>query len=183
MSQIAVSGAAGVTDVDRAASGDRAAFAALIAQHHAQMMRVAHVITGDAELAADAVQSAWEIAWKRLGSLRDRNQVRSWLVAVAANEARQTRRRQRRHAVVDISAQLDLAGAKDVTDEIALVDLKRALAGLAPDDRALLALRFVARLDSAQIATHLGLSASGARSRLARLLERLRVELDPGEDD
>jgi RNA polymerase sigma factor (sigma-70 family) len=49
---------------------------------------------------------------------------------------------------------------------------------LPPDDRRLLALRYVAGLDSTQIATHLGLSASGVRTRLARLLDRLRVDLD-----
>jgi RNA polymerase sigma factor (sigma-70 family) len=94
---------------------------------------------------------------------------------------RQINRRHRRHVVVDISSQLDLPGAGDVADEVALVDLKRALVKLSPDDRMLLALRFVARLDSTEIANQLGLSASGARSRLARLLDRLRVELEPPE--
>jgi DNA-directed RNA polymerase specialized sigma24 family protein len=42
----------------------------------------------------------------------------------------------------------------------------------------LLALRFAAGLDSSQIAEQLGLSASGVRSRLSRLIERLRLDLD-----
>lgn len=171
-----------VPAVDRtvalAATGDEAAFARLVAEHHAAMARVAYVIVGDADQARDAVQSAWALAWRRIGSLRDPAQVRPWLVAIAANEARQLLRRRRARPVVDISAALDRHRAGDPADRIETVDLARALARLAPDDRALLALRFVAGLDSTEIASQLGLSASGVRSRLARLLERLRTELD-----
>jgi RNA polymerase sigma-70 factor (ECF subfamily) len=169
--------------VDRAAAGDRVAFAQLIAAHHAQMMRVAYVITGDAQSAGDAVQSAWEIAWRRLATVRDRTQVRSWLVAVAANEARKVNQRSRRHAVVDISSLPELAGAGDPGDSVSVVDLKRALAALKPEDRALLTLKFVGHLDSNAIALQLGLSASGVRSRLDRLLDRLRADLDPREEN
>jgi RNA polymerase sigma-70 factor (ECF subfamily) len=161
-----------------AATGDEAAFARLVAEHHAAMARVAYVIVGDADHARDAVQGAWALAWRRIGSLRDPAQVRPWLVAIAANEARQLLRRQRARPVVDISTALDRAGSGDPADTIATVDLARALARLDPDDRTLLALRYVAGLDSTEIAVHLGLSASGVRSRLARLLERLRTELD-----
>ena len=79
------------TTVRRAAEGDEVAFARLVAAHHASMVRVAYVIVGDAALASDAVQSAWEIAWRKLGDLREPDQVRAWLVAIAANEARAAR--------------------------------------------------------------------------------------------
>ena len=129
----------------------------------------------------DAVQSAWTIAWRRLGSLRDPAQVRAWLVAIAANEARGVLRRGRRGGpTLELDNVLETAGGADPADRIALVDLRRVLARLAPDDRALLALRYVAGLDSGEIATHLGMSASGVRSRLSRLLEKLRTELDHG---
>lgn len=161
-----------------AAEGDEVAFARLVAEHHASMARVAFVVCGDPELTRDAVQSAWSIAWRRLHTLRDRNQVRAWLVAVAANEARQAVRRGRRVTIVDVSDALDRAGAGDPADNITVVDLQRALSGLKPEDRSLLALRFVAGLDSVEIARHSGISPSGVRSRLARLLARLRLDLD-----
>jgi DNA-directed RNA polymerase specialized sigma24 family protein len=41
-----------------------------------------------------------------------------------------------------------------------------------------LALRYVAEFDASEIGRALGLSGSGVRSRLARLLARLRLELD-----
>jgi RNA polymerase sigma-70 factor (ECF subfamily) len=164
-----------------AAGGDQAAFAQLVTEHHAAMARVAYVICGDAEATRDAVQSAWAIAWRRLSSLRQPEQVRSWLVAIAANEARQAVRRSRRATVVNLSAALDRRGDGDPADAIRVIDLERALREIKADDRLLLALRFVAGLDSTEIARHLGLSASGVRSRLDRLLDRLRTELEPME--
>jgi RNA polymerase sigma-70 factor (ECF subfamily) len=163
--------------VRSAATGNEAAFARLVAEHHPAMARVAYVVCGDPETTRDAAQSAWLIAWRRLSSLRDPSQVRAWLVAIAANEARQAVRRRRRERVVDISADVARAGYGDPDDAPELVDLERVLRGLGPDERTLLALRFAAGLDSTEIARQLGLSASGVRSRLARLLERLRTDL------
>jgi len=169
--------------VQLAATGDEAAFARLVTQHHASMARVAFVICGDPELTRDAVQAAWTVAWRRLRDVKDPAKVRAWLVAVAANEARQAIRRQRRMVVVDLSTVAEQPGATDPADSIAVVDLARALRGLKPDDRSLLALRFVAGLDSTEIAAQLGGSASGVRSRLARLIDRLRDDLGVPETD
>lgn len=163
--------------VRSAASGDELAFARLVAEHHASMSRVAYVICGDTETTSDVVQVAWATAWRRIGSLRDPAQVRAWLVAIAANEARQALRRQRRRTVVDISPDLERAGGTDPVDSVDIVDLQRALRGLKAEERSLLALRFAAGLDSSQIAQQLGMSASGVRSRLARIIERLRTDL------
>jgi RNA polymerase sigma-70 factor (ECF subfamily) len=163
-----------------AAEGDEAAFTRLVAEHRESMARVAYVICGDAESTRDAVQSAWSIAWRRLPSLRDPDHIRPWLVAIAANEARQLVRAERRRPVVDISETLQPDERSYPAGLIGLVDLQRAIADLSPDDRRLLALRFVAGLDSTEIAHHTGLSASGVRSRLARVIARLRTEIDHG---
>ncbi len=178
VTDLAIADTAVDTTVRLAATGDQAAFSRLIGAHHASMARVAYAITGDPESAADAVQVAWSTAWRRLGSVRDPGQVRAWLVAIAANEARQIVRRQHQRSIVDIARVTDGPTGGDPGARIAEVDLARALRALSPDDRALLALRFAGGLDSTAIANQLGLSASGVRSRLARLLERLRMELD-----
>ena len=166
------------TIVARAARGDQAAFAQLVADHHAVMARVAFGIIGEAEAAADATQAAWAVAWRRLGSLRDASTIRAWLVAIAANQARDLVRQRRRRPIMDISAVAPQAAAGDPADGIPAVDVARAVARLDLDDRALLALRFAAGFDSTEIAAHMGMSASGVRSRLSRCLARLRTELD-----
>lgn len=168
----------GDSTVRLAAEGDETAFARLVEAYHPQMAKVAYVICGDVEVARDAVQSAWALAWRRLPTLRDPAQVRPWLVAIAANEARGALRRRRRPGPsLELDNLLDASGGPDPADGIAVVDLRRQLARLDPDDRALLALRYVSGFDSTQIAAHLGMSASGVRSRLSRLLDRLRTEL------
>ena len=184
MTILARNGAMTDPTVRSAAGGDEAAFASLVADHHASMARVAFVVCGDVELTRDVVQTAWAIAWRRIGSLRDPALVRPWLVAIAANEARQAMRRQRRVNVIDISRDLrDPRG--DPTDAVELMDLEVALQRLRPDDRGLIAMRYAAGLESAGIASQLGMSASGVRSRLARILERIRLELrvDPERPD
>jgi RNA polymerase sigma-70 factor, ECF subfamily len=178
VTHIAIQQSAGTdTVVARAVAGDEDAFARLISEHNAAMARVAYVIAGDREAALDAVQSAWAIAWQRLGGLRDEAQVRAWLVAIAANEARQHRRRQRRATLVGLDNALGEVGSPDPSDMADAQDLGRVLQRLSPDDRRLLALRFVAGMESPEIARHMGLSASGVRSRLWRLVERLRSDL------
>lgn len=174
------------TTVRRAAAGDASAFARLVLIHHASMARVAYVICGDPDVTQDVLQAAWTIAWRRLRELRQPKQVRSWLVAVAANEARQAVRRRRTIRIVDVSEAVDAMGDGDPAEAIGVVDLQRALRGLSADDRVLLALRYVAGLDSTEIAGQLGGSASGIRSRLARLIDRLRADLafdDPRDKD
>jgi RNA polymerase sigma-70 factor, ECF subfamily len=181
MSDIAVHDASPVASTVRlAAEGDEASFTRLVTEHRVAMARVAFVICGDPEVTRDAVQAAWSIAWRRLPSLRDPDQVRPWLIAIAANEARQMVRAQRRRPVIDISTTAGRDETADPAAAIELLDLQRALARLNADDRRVLALRFVAGFDSTEIARYTGLSASGVRSRLARALDRLRMEIDDG---
>ena len=162
-----------------AGAGDEAAFARLVAAYHADMARVAFVACGDRELAEDAVQSAWLVAWRKLRSLRDPERVRPWLLAVAANEARQILRRRRGPVVeIDIEAPGDPRG--DPSAGIERIDLRRALAHLSADDRALLAMRYVVDLSSEELATAVGTTPSTARTRLCRIVDRLRKELRDG---
>jgi RNA polymerase sigma-70 factor (ECF subfamily) len=164
--------------VERAAAGDEIAFARIVATHRAEMVRVAYVVSSDWELAQDATQAALWNAWRKLPSLRDPASLRPWLMSVAANEARTIARRERRHPVVELAMATDAAGSAQPADEIDQIDLGNALRRLTPDDRALVALRYVASLDSAEIGTLTGRSASGVRTRLARLLDRLQKDLD-----
>lgn len=160
-----------------AVAGDEVAFARIIRAHHDDMTRVCFVICGDLDVADEAVQAAWPIVWRKLGSLRDPDRLRPWLVSVAANEARQLVRRRRRRAVVELAVRDPATLGPDPAGRVADLDLTNALARLDPDDRALLALRYVAGFDSTELARATGRSPSGTRARLARLLDRLRTEL------
>jgi RNA polymerase sigma-70 factor (ECF subfamily) len=159
-----------------AAAGDEVAFARIVEAHHDDMTRVCFVICGDVDIADEAVQAAWPIVWRKVGSLRDPSRLRPWLVSIAANEARLLIRRRRRRTVVELAV-ADATSDVDPAGRVADIDLTNALARLDPDDRALLALRYVAGFDSTELARATGRSPSGTRARLARLLARLRTEL------
>lgn len=161
-----------------AARGDESAFARIVGAYHDDMVRVCQVITRDSDAANDAVQEAWAIAWRQLPRLREPERLRSWLIAIAANEARQILRQQRRQVVTELPAdgpRDDEEGSRVWTGRI---DLRNALARLNVDDRELLALRYIAGFDSAELSQLTGLSPSGTRARLQRLLAQLRDELE-----
>src|SRR4051795_11848149 len=176
--------ALGIDVVEQAAAGDQAAFARIVAAHHDDMVRISYLVCGDVEVAHEAVAAAWAIAWRKLRTLREPERLRPWLTAIAANEARRVagRKREHRHHVVELemaASELDagpgaLARSQAGAD---VLDLRDALRKLEPSDRALLALRYVGGFNSTELGLATGMSASGTRARLARLLARLRSEL------
>jgi RNA polymerase sigma factor (sigma-70 family) len=164
--------------VERAIAGDEVAFAQIVAEHHEDMARIAYVVCGDLDIAEEAEQSAWAVAYRRLKDLRDPDRLRPWLMSIAANEARQIARRRRRHTVREISV-ADPTRPTDI-DHAARIDLADALGRLDPRDRAIVGLRFIGGFESAEIGRAMGMTAVGVRVRLHRLLGRLRKDL--GDD-
>lgn len=162
-----------------AAGGDEVAFASIVSAYHEDMRRVCVVVVGDDALAADAVEAAWSIAWRKLGTLREPARLRPWLVSVAVNEARQLVRARRRRSLVEIGVDRvdEPAGGLDPGSAVSAIDLRNALARLSSDDRALVAMRYLAGFDATELAYATGRSPSGTRARLARLLQRLEKEL------
>ena len=164
-----------------AADGDELALRRIIAENHEDMRRVCSYVLGDSAVADEAVQAAWVIAWKRIGTVRDPERLRPWLVSVALNEAKQLLRKRRRRAQVEVPADASAQpGGVDPATGIAAIDLKAALDRFDPDDRALLAMRYAAGFDSNELAVALGITPAGTRTRLKRLLDRLREELTDG---
>jgi RNA polymerase sigma factor (sigma-70 family) len=164
------------------AAGDEAALAAIVQLHHEDMRRVCVVVTGDEGVAEEAVAAAWAIAWRKLGGLRDPARLKPWLVSVAVNEARQIVRSQRRRSLIEVPVRVEdqPRSGIDPGSAVGSIDLRNALARLAPEDRALLAMRYVAGFDATELGFATGRSPSGTRARLGRLLHRLERELRDG---
>jgi RNA polymerase sigma factor (sigma-70 family) len=164
--------------VELAIAGDELAFARIVATHHDDMARIAYFVCGDRDIAEEAEQTAWAVAYRRLKDVRDPARLRPWLMSVAANEARQIARSRRRRTVRELAVG-NRTVPRDV-DRAALMDLSNALSRLDPKDRAIVGLRYLGGFESAEIGRALGMTAVGVRVRLHRLLGRLRKDL--GDD-
>jgi len=149
-------------------------FAQIVRENDADLQRVAYVISRDPEITRDAVQATWEIAWRRLPDAAS-SAPRAWLMTVAANAAKREVRRSRLRTILQLRSFREPPNSPG--DRSGLLDLGRAYARLAPRDRQILGLRYGVGLTSEEIAPIVGLSASGVRVRIGRLLPMLKKEL------
>jgi RNA polymerase sigma-70 factor (ECF subfamily) len=165
--------------VASAADGDEVAFGRIVTAHHDDMRRLCTFVAGDDAIAEDAVQIAWSVAWRKLGSLRDPANLRPWLMRIAVNEAKRLLAKGRRRSELEASAfRTPTAGGVDPSTGIERLDVVAALSRLEPDDRALVAMRYVMGFDATELSEVTGMSPAGVRQRLKRLLDRLREELE-----
>lgn len=150
-------------------------FTALVAEHHGDLVRLAYAIVGDPDIANDVAQSAWAAAWRSRHRLRDPEKVRGWLLTITANEARRSLRRRRLRQFIPLADErTPMTPARQPEDQI---DLIQAMQRLRPRDREILARRYALGQTSQKIAEEVGMSDSGVRVRIGRLLQMLREEL------
>jgi RNA polymerase sigma factor (sigma-70 family) len=150
-------------------------FPALVAEHHGDLVRLAYAIVGDPDLANDVAQSAWAAAWRNRSRLREPERVRGWLLTIAANEARRSLRRRRLRQFIPLAD--DTARTVPARPSDDQIDLIQAIQRLRPRDREILARRYAMGETSQEIGDQVGMSDSGVRVRIGRLLEMLREEL------
>lgn len=174
----------------RRARGDPAAFGELVRRHQSAGLRVAAAVCGSTERAPDVVQDAFVAAYRRADSYRGVASVRSWLLRIVANHAKnEVRARQRRLRRDDRHARLTVTddGPDEITERRADRErLAAALLRLPLADREVLGCRFVAELSEAETADVLSIAAGTVKSRTSRALARLRSELEArpeGDDD
>lgn len=134
-------------------------------------------MVGEVPLAHDVAQAAWGSAWKHRAGLRDPAKMRSWLLTIAANEARRALRLRRLRHWLPLVREAEAMPAAATYDREGAMDLVAALQRLPARDRQILALRYALGETSAEIGQQVGLSDSGVRVRLSRLLASLREEL------
>ena len=168
--------------VGRVRSGDRDAFGALVGRHQRAALRVAAVISGSTEEANDIVQDAMIKVHEGIQSHRGTGSVRSWMLRIVANQAKNhVRGRVRRLHRDDRVARRELrvvVGADDgVSRREEHEELAAALHRLRTSDRAVLGCRFVADLTESETAEVLGIARGTVKSRTSRALGRLRTEL------
>jgi len=160
----------------KASAGDAEAFRDLVEEHDERLVRACTALSGNRDVAEEAVQSAWIIAWAKLGTVREESRLAGWLTVVAVNETRklirQRRRRSLREGLGNVIGRV--TGVRSPEE----LDLGAALQQLSTRDQAILLLRFVEDRTSDEVGALLGIPAATVRTRTRRALQRLRMELE-----
>ena len=156
-------------------------FEEFVAARGQALLRFAYVLTADAHLAEDVVQSALVKAlrhWRRVErSSSPEAYVRRIVVTTFADH---WRRASSSEVVADVP---DGRTLPDPADRIGSADeMWRALAVLAPRQRAVLVLRYYVDLGDDEIARQLGISTVTVRSQASRALATLRSRWTPAAD-
>jgi len=167
--------------VERAMVGDREAFTELGRLWIDRLYAIARLILRDGDRAQDATQEALIAAWRDLRGLRDPDRFDAWMRRLLVNacyrEARKDKRRLRAEGNV---RPLDEAVPDPALLSADRDQLTRAFAGLAPEQRALIALHYYLGLPMHETALALGLPVGTVKSRLHRTTQQMRATLDSG---
>jgi RNA polymerase sigma factor (sigma-70 family) len=155
----------------------RADFDAVIGPHLDAGYRTALAILRDPDQAHDAVQESAFKAWRKLHQLREGKPARPWFLAIVANQCRSERRRQWWSVVRMPEVESD-AKEPDQKASADSLDVGRELAKLPRDDRLALFLYYYLDLPMEEVGAVLGVSASGAKTRVYRAAKKLRPGLE-----
>jgi RNA polymerase sigma factor (sigma-70 family) len=136
----------------------------------------------DRSAAEDVTAAAFERAYRRQRSYDARKgSPRAWVFGIARNAALDELRRRRRQAALAAEPEdADSGGGPEEAAELAerRAAARAALATLEPRERELIALKFHAGLDNAELAAVLGVSVSNAGTLLHRAMSKLRKAVD-----
>lgn len=166
--------------VSAAQQGDHRAIATLLSGSHAHVQRFARTLCSTPEDAEDAAQEALIVLYRKIGTLRVAAALASWMFQIVRNECI---RRSRLALHRPTSTAMAEPSAEDVA--LARMEIERivdSIAGLAPEQRAVLVLRDIQGLSGAATAQALGLSRAAMKSRLHRGRETLRSGLRTPKD-
>jgi RNA polymerase sigma-70 factor, ECF subfamily len=133
-------------------------------------LREARRILGPSTAADDAAQEAAIRAWRQRGRCRSPARPGPWLVTIARREALRLRA-QRQEQPLEAAAGWQVAREPE---DLAALDLRRALERLNGEDLELLVGRYWQDLSNSELAERFGVAEATVRVRLHRLRRRLR---------
>lgn len=167
--------------VERARSGDREAFSALVNSHYARVWRFLLKWVHNPSDAEELAQETFLAAWQRIGGFRGDSQFSTWLLGIALNLARNHRNRSPAMKEVELPEEsllenLLASGADPadlVADKATLIALEKALGELSGDLREVILLVRLDGLSLEEVSVLLGIPVGTVKSRLFRARDKL----------
>jgi RNA polymerase sigma-70 factor (ECF subfamily) len=154
---------------ETAQQGDGDSFTELCRRYYPAMVAIADSILGDRHLAEDAAQQAFAAAAVKLPGLRHAERFASWLGAICRNAANDIGRKQQRSYSADELSRLPSRQDEPRDTEV----IREAVAGLTPEAREVIYLRYYNGLTYERISKVLGISEQAINGRLRRAKERI----------
>jgi len=162
----------------RAVQGDMAAWQPLMLAHQEAVFRLAYLLLGDPDDAADVAQETFVRAWGSLKRFDLSRPLRPWLLHIAANLASNRRRSAGRYLAALIRTSR-IATSPTTVEEKSIQHMEsrqlwQAVQRLRPSDQQIVYLRYFLDLSVAETAEAMQVAQGTVKSRLNRALERLR---------
>lgn len=191
--------------VTRLLGGDEAAFRALVEQYHGVLVRLALAFVSSRAVAEEVVQETWVGVLGGLRSFEGRSALKTWIFRILTNRAKTRAVREGRsvpfsalgdaegehHPAVDPArfkpngtwAEPPRRWDEDTPEKLAMQEealrrLERAIDELPPNQRAVLTLRDLDGLESAEVCNILEISETNQRVLLHRARSKLRSVLE-----
>ena len=160
---------------------DREYYAELVGSHAAELYRFAHRLCGPPETAEDLVQETFLEAWRSLGDLRDKRNVRAWLFQILRYRYAHFVRNSRRKITANTGMgdeQIPAAITEDPLESLAQRELlQHALDGLAQHYKEPFLMVFLQGLTCEETSRELRLPLGTVLSRVHRARKLLRAHL------
>ncbi len=139
----------------------------------------------DHDIAQDMVQDIFLKVFFQLPKFQGKSRFSTWLYTISYNFCVEYYRRNSKHSFVDIENQPD--AIDESADEKELLKtrtdkLQKALEHIAPEDRAILLMKYQDQIPIKEIMDGLDISESAVKMRLARARQRAKEVIDQMED-
>ena len=171
--------------ISRCQDGEREAFRHLVDEYKDVLYGTALLMMRNPALAEEQVQEAFLAAWRGIKGFRPGRPFKPWIVRILVNKIVSLRRTRAIPTVrlQDHDSPEDLPHpAEAVQAQLDRQMVRGALAGLAPDHREVIVLRYFADLTVPELAETIGVPLGTVKSRLHRALGRLTDQLTTDDE-
>jgi RNA polymerase sigma-70 factor, ECF subfamily len=176
-------------EVQAARRGDPSAFESLVRGMQRPVYGLSLRLLGNEAEAAEVSQEAFLRAYQHLHKYDESRPFDLWVMAIARNLCMDLLRRRGKVRTEELEPMKEvLASGEASLEEGAIArqehrSLEMALATLSADDREVLALYYVQKRTTKEIAQVLGCAPGTIMARLFRAREKLRKKMSPAEED
>jgi RNA polymerase sigma-70 factor (ECF subfamily) len=162
------------------AAGDRHAFDSLYRVYWPRLTRFLDQLTHRPELVEELTNDTLLVVWHKAGAFEGKARVSTWVFAIAYRKALKALKR--REPFVDAAILEEAAGPDDPERDAMQVqrrgELRRALATLSPEQRAVVELTYYHDYAYPEIAQILGCPVDTVKTRMFHARRKLRLLID-----